>query len=256
MPSMQGKIVIVTGASDGIGKATALRVAREGAHVVLVARRPEPLEAVKSTISAAGGSAATATVDISDGKALDALIASVAAKHGRLDGLVNNAAKVSMGPLTEITDKEWRDTFAAGADAVFVSTRAALRVMQPQGSGSIVNISSTNGRRAMPWMASYSASKAAIIHFSKIAAAEAARFGVRVNALAPGMIMTPGNEAFFTTQPEMLAKSQDAIPMGRAGKPEELASAVLFLLSDESSYVTGICLDVDGGKASQLYTPR
>jgi meso-butanediol dehydrogenase / (S,S)-butanediol dehydrogenase / diacetyl reductase len=251
---LKGRVVIVTGASDGIGKATAAKAAAEGAHVVLCARRPEPLAAAKDEIIKAGGSAEARVVDVSDAQALDALITDVARKHGRLDGLVNNAAKVSMGPLTQITDQEWREVFAAGADAVFVATRAAVRVMEKQGSGSIVNISSTNGRRAMPWMASYSASKAAIIHFSKVVANEFARAGIRCNALAPGMIMTPGNERFFETKRDMLAKAEGAIPMGRAGRPEELANAVLFLLSDESSYVTGICLDVDGGKASQLYT--
>ena len=255
MPIMRGKIVIVTGASDGIGRATAIRLAAEGAHVVLLARRPDPLAAVEAQIRATGGSAESLPVDITDSKALDALIADVAKRHGRLDGLVNNAAKVSMGALTELSDKDWRETFAGGIDAVFVATRAAVRVMQPQGSGSIVNISSTNGRRAMPRMSAYSASKAAVIHFSKVVASEVATSGVRVNAIAPGLILTPGNEAFFASQPAALQKSASAIPMGRGGRPEELASAVLFLLSDESSYVTGVCLDVDGGKASQLYVP-
>lgn len=256
MGRMNGKVVIVTGGSDGIGKATAFRLAQEGAHVVITARRPEPLAAAVAEISAAGGSAECHVVDITDSDALDALITDVARKHGRLDGLVNNAAKVSMGAITDVTNQEWRDTFAGGADAVFVATRAALRVMVPQGNGSIVNISSANGRRAMPWMASYSASKAAIIQFSKVAANEVARSGVRVNALAPGLILTPGNEAFFASQPGAREKSEDAIPIGRGARPEEIASAILFLLSDDASYVTGICLDVDGGKTSQLYSPN
>ena len=180
------------------------------------------------------------------------------ASTGRPDSAryrVNNAAKVTMGEVVSASDADWRATFAAGADAVFTGTRAALRVMIPQGSGAIVNISSTNGRRAMPHMGAYSASKAALIQFSKVAAMEAAPHGVRVNALAPGLVLTPGNAAFFKTQPEARNAAEGAIPAGRGADPDEIASAIRFLLSDDSTYVNGVCLDVDGGKAAQLYTP-
>lgn len=252
---MQGKVIIVTGASDGIGHAAARRLAHDGAHVVMAARGAEKLAAAAQAIEATGGSVETAIVDIADGAALDAMIAETARRHGRLDGLVNNAARVSMGQITDVTDEEWDATFKAGIDAVFVATRAALRIMIPQGSGAIVNISSTNGRRAMPWMGSYSASKAAIVHFSKIAAMEGGPHGVRVNALAPGMVLTPGNAAFYADQPDALGAVTAAIPARRGGTPEEVAGAIRFLLSDDAGYVNGVCLDVDGGKAAQLYMP-
>lgn len=252
---MQERIVIVTGASDGIGRATAAHLARAGAHVVMLARRQAPLEAAAAELREAGGSVETALVDIADSAALDSLIRGVAERHGRLDGLVNNAAQVSMGAIVDTDDATWRQTFAGGADAVFVATRAALRVMQPQGSGSIVNIASTNGERAMPWMGAYSASKAATIHFSRVAAMEAAPHGVRVNALSPGMIMTPGNLNYYQQEPEAQQRVEAAIPAQRGGTPEEVAAAIAFLLSDDATYVNGVCLEVDGGKAAQLYIP-
>lgn len=252
---MQGKVVIVTGASDGIGRATANRLAADGAHVVVVARRPEPLAEAEAAIRAAGGSVETAQLDVSDGAAFDRLINDVAQRHGRLDGLVNNAARTTIGKVVNITDEDWRATFATNADAILVGTRAALRIMQPQKSGSIVNIASTNGRRAMTGMGAYSASKAALIHFSRVAAMEAAPHNVRVNALAPGMVLTPANEEFFKTQPAAKAAVESTIPANRAGRPEEIAGAIRFLLSDDASFVNGVCLDVDGGKAAQLYMP-
>lgn len=252
---MQGKVILVTGASEGIGRATAERLASEGAIVVMAARREGPLSSAAEAIRASGGQAETACLDVTDGAGFDRAIQTAADRHGRLDGLVNNAAHVSIAPVVSATDEEWRTTFAAGADAVFVGTRAALRVMIPQGSGAIVNIASTNGRRAMAAMGAYSASKAALIHFSRVAAMEAAPHGVRVNALAPGMVMTPGNAAFYATQPEALAAVEAVIPARRGARPAEIAAAIRFLLSDDSTFVNGICLDVDGGKTAQLYMP-
>src|SRR5690606_2034468 len=245
---MQGKVIIVTGASDGIGRATANRLAADGAHVVIVARRPEPLAEAEAAIRAAGGSVETARLDVSDGAAFERLIQDVAQRHGRLDGLVNNAAKTTIGKVVNITDEDWRATFATNTDAILVVTRAALRIMLPQQSGSIVNIASTNGRRAMTGMGAYSASKAALIHFSRVAAMEAAPHNVRVNALAPGMVLTPANEEFFKTQPAAKEAVESTIPALRAGRPEEIAAAIRFLLSDDASFVNGVCLDVDGGK--------
>jgi NAD(P)-dependent dehydrogenase (short-subunit alcohol dehydrogenase family) len=251
----KGSVVIVTGASEGIGRATAERLAQDGATVVMVARRAEQLDASAAVLREAGGAIETECTDVADTAALDRLIIGVAERHGRLDGLVNNAARSSQGLTVDATDDEWRKTFAVNADAPFVATRAALRIMIPQRAGSIVNIASTNGRRAMTGMGVYSATKAALIHFSKVAAMEAAPHGVRVNALAPGMVMTPSNKAYFAEMPEALAAVEATIPARRGAQPEEIAGAIRFLLSDDASFVNGICLDVDGGKAAQLYMP-
>jgi len=251
----KGSTVIVTGASEGIGRATAERLARDGATVIMVARRAAQLDAAAAVLRKAGAAIETECMDVADTAALDRLIIGVAERHGRLDGLVNNAARSSQGLTVDATDDEWRKTFAVNVDAPFVATRAALRIMIPQRAGSIVNIASTNGRRAMTGMGAYSATKAALIHFSKVAAMEAAPHGVRVNALAPGMVMTPSNRAFFADRPEALAAVEATIPAQRGARPEEIAGAIRFLLSDDASFVNGVCLDVDGGKAAQLYMP-
>lgn len=252
--AMDDKVVIVTGGSDGIGKATALRLAEEGARVVICARRPEPLKAAEAEIRKRGKVEAH-ILDVSDPNAFARLIADVAQRHGRLDGLMNNAMAVTYKTILDMTLEDWRHDFAVNADAVFVGTREAMRIMLPQRSGSILNIASTNGLRAMPAMSSYSASKAALIQFSAVAAMEGAPHNVRVNVIAPGQIMTPAVVEFAKADPERANRSAAATPMGRSGQPAELANAALFLLSDQSSYVTGAVLPVDGGKAQQLYVP-
>ncbi|MBO9378011.1 glucose 1-dehydrogenase [Sphingomonas histidinilytica] len=252
--AMAGKVVIVTGGSDGIGRATAVELAREGAHVVICARRKDVLAEAHQAVAAAG-SVESHVLDVGDAEGFAAFVAGVATRHSRLDGLVNNAMAVSYKMIADLTLDDWRHDFRINADAVFIGTQAAMRVMIPQGSGAIVNISSLNGLRAMPAMASYSASKAALVHFSAVAAAEAAPHGVRVNVVAPGQIMTPATEAFAAADPDRNARVSGAIPMGRGGRPEEIAHAVRFLLSDDASFITGACLPVDGGKLQQLYVP-
>jgi meso-butanediol dehydrogenase/(S,S)-butanediol dehydrogenase/diacetyl reductase len=252
---MRGRVVIVTGGSEGIGRATAKLIAAQGAHVVICARRPETLQEAHLEIAEAG-SVESRQLDVADAEAFAGLIKDVAARHGRLDGLVNNAMSVAYKNVADLTLDDWRRDFRVNAEAVFVGTQAALAVMIPQGSGSIVSISSLNGLAAMPGMASYSASKAALVQFSKVAAMEAAPHGVRVNVVAPGQIMTPATEAFAAADPARNARVSEAIPMRRAGRPEEIAQAVRFLLSDESSYITGTCLPVDGGKLPYLYVPE
>jgi NAD(P)-dependent dehydrogenase (short-subunit alcohol dehydrogenase family) len=169
--------------------------------------------------------------------------------------MVNNAMSVHYAPIQHLTMDHWRKDFAVNAEAVFTGTRAAMRIMVPQKSGSIVNISSTTAIRAAPYMSSYSASKAALIQFSAVAAMEAAPSNVRVNVIVPGQVMTPATEDWATKAPETAAKTAGAIPMQRGGEPHELAEAIVFLLSDAASYVTGVALPVDGGKAAQLYLP-
>lgn len=249
MGRMEGNVVIVTGASDGIGAAICRQLASEGARVAMAARRAEPLERLAVEIKAAGGEADWTTVDICDGGALDAFIRDVAARHGVLHGLVNNAAAVGQGTVGDTDDKVWRETFSGGVDAVFVAMRAALDVMR---SGSIVNIASAMGRRGTPGMAAYSSSKAAVEALTRTAAVESALSGVRINAVAPGLILTPGTRNFFDQQPGEQIKAERDIPMGRGGLPNEVAQAVVFLLSNDASYITGTCIDVDGGRLARL----
>lgn len=252
---MEGRIAIVTGGSDGIGRATSEKLAQRGAHVVILARGMEKLEATLAAIKAAGGSAEIHSIDLSDAEGYGACITQIAESHGRLDMLVNNAMSVHYAPLEKLSLDHWRKDFAVNSEAVFTGTKAAITAMKKSGGGSVVNVSSTTAIRAAPFMTSYSASKAAMIQFTAVAAMEVARDNIRLNCVVPGQVQTAGNEDFARKAPEIAAKTAQAIPMGRGGNPDELAEAIIFLLSDAASYITGVALPVDGGKSAQLYLP-
>ncbi len=251
---LSGRVALITGGTDGIGLATALLLARRGAHVAVCGRNAERLASAGAALAAAG-SGETMALDVGDAVALEAWISDVATRHGRLDMMVNNAMSVHYAPITRLTLDHWRKDFLVNADAVFVGTRAALKIMLKAGRGSIVNVASTCGIKAAPMMSSYSASKAALIQFSAVAAMEAAASGVRVNAVVPGQVQTAGNEDFAARAPDVARRTAEAIPMQRGGQPDEIAEVIAFLLSDAASYVTGVALPVDGGKAAQLYLP-
>jgi meso-butanediol dehydrogenase/(S,S)-butanediol dehydrogenase/diacetyl reductase len=249
MDHFAGKVVLITGASEGLGQATALRLAGAGAHVVACARREEPLERLTQDITAAGGSVKAQRLDVADLGAYAALIADTHKRWGRLDGLVNNAASVTNKRLVDLDITEWRRDFAVNMEAVFVGTREAMRIMITQGQGSIVNVASTCGVRAMPSMSSYSASKAGLIHFSACAAMEGGPHGVRVNVITPGWIDTPSTRAWMPTDPKALQALYKDVPLHRPAQADEVARAIQFLLSDASSYITGVAIPVDGGSA-------
>ena len=253
MSSLTGKTAIVSGGSDGIGRAIAERLAADGAHVEICARNQEKLEATVEAIVAAGGSANATSLDVSDADAYANYVSKIAADKG-VDILVNNAPHVGMGMIADTDLKDFKQNFTVNMDAPYMGTRAAMAHMADKG-GSIINISSINGERAMQGMSGYSASKAALIHFTRAAAMEGARTGIRVNAVTPGPIMTPGTEAWFKMDPDAGAAIANANPMGRIGSPEEVANVVAFLAGDQSSYVTGASIPVDGGKANELHVP-
>ena len=251
-----GRVAIVTGASQGIGAAIAERFAAEGAHVALCARREGPLAELVGAIKARGGSASFAALDVADHDRLASFVQTIGAERGRLDVLVNNAPSVSYGAITDLSVEEFRRDFAVNVDSAFVATREAFRIMLPAKRGSIVNIASITGLLASPGMSGYGTAKAALIQFTRYAAMEAARSNVRVNAIAPGVINTPLTAAGFSgPAAEYGRKIAAQVPLGRFGEPAEIAGAALFLASDDSTYVTGVCLSVDGGRAAELVIP-
>jgi meso-butanediol dehydrogenase/(S,S)-butanediol dehydrogenase/diacetyl reductase len=250
---LQGKIAFVTGAGSGIGEATALRFAEEGATVVLCGRRIEPLQGVLEKIRAQGGQAEIAVADVSDEHAYVSALQATAQRHGRLDILVNNAMAYTWGGIDTMTTADWHANFTTTVDGTFWGTRTAMQLMKEQGGGSIVNIASICGLFGTAWMAGYSAAKAAVINFSRAAASEGAPNNIRCNVIIPGVVDTPAT-AGMLGDAKTRGNTEKVIPMKRVGLPVELANAILFLASDEASYVTGASLAVDGGRGSDLYT--
>lgn len=250
---LQGKIAFVTGASSGIGEATAIRFAQEGALVVLCGRREAALAVVQEKILSAGGQAEIAVADVSDEAAYVGAIESTAQRHGRLDILVNNAMAFTWGAVDTMSTDDWHANFRTTVDGTFWGTRTAMRLMKEKGGGSIVNISSICGQFGTAWMSGYSAAKAAVNNFSRAVASEGAPYGVRCNVVIPGVVDTPAMAGMMSDD-KARGNTEKLIPMKRVGQPVELANAILFLASDEASYVTGACLNVDGGRSSDLYT--
>ena len=249
---MQGKVAFVTGAGTGIGAATAVRLAEEGATVVICGRRQAPLDEVVAQIKAAGGKAEAVQADVSDEAGFTAAIEAAAQRHGKLDVLVNNAMAYSWGSIEDTSTADWHSNFSTSVDGTFWGTRAAMKLMKAQG-GSIINVSSICGLLGTAQMSGYSAAKAAIINFSRAAAAEGAAQGIRVNVVIPAVVETPATAGMLSDDASR-QNTEKLIPMGRVGQPEELANAILFLASDEASYITGAALPVDGGRSAVLVT--
>ena len=252
MQRFAGRVGLVTGGSEGIGLAIARRLISEGATAYICGRRQDVLDAAVATL---GERAHARRLDVADTAALENLIGEIRETGGRFDFLVNNAMHVGWSSIADTAIEDFRRDFRVNVDAAFASTRAALEPMVAQGGGAILNVASINGLLAIENMAAYSASKAALIHFSKCAAMEGAPHGVRVNVMAPGVIATPGTNAALGAISGYTEAVAGGVPMNRLGEPEEVAAVAAFLLSDEASYVTGVCLPVDGGKASQLVVP-
>ena len=249
---MQGKVAFVTGAGTGIGAATALRLAQEGATVVICGRRQAPLDEVVAQIKAAGGKAEAVQADVSDEAGFTAAIEAAAQRHGKLDVLVNNAMAYSWGSIEDTSTADWHSNFSTSVDGTFWGTRAAMKLMKANG-GAIINVSSICGLLGTAQMSGYSAAKAAIINFSRAAAAEGAAQGIRVNVVIPAVVETPATAGMLSDEASR-QNTEKLIPMGRVGQPEELANAILFLASDEASYITGAALPVDGGRSAVLVT--
>lgn len=244
---LAGRTALVTGAGKGLGRAIALGFAAAGADVVLMARTRTDLEAVAREVEALGRQALVAVADATDSRQVDAAVEQAVARFGRVDVLAHAAGGSLRKPSVEVTDEEWDGVIAANLSSTFKVCRAVGRHMLAQGSGSIINLSSTAGVRGRAGNAPYSAAKAAVINLSRALAMEWAPKGVRVNVLAPGRFLTPLTEAEMSV-PEKYAAFVRQVPLGRIGKPEEIQDIAVWLASDASAYVTGSTITLDGGQ--------
>lgn len=251
MGRLTGRIALVTGAASGIGRATASLFAREGARVALLDRNGSAALEAAEGLRRSGSDAQAWEVDLADGAAAEAAVAKVAEQMGRVDVLVNNAATYVLRSFDQMTREEWRRVLDTNLTAYFLCARAAAREMRPQG-GSIINISSVHRMISEPNSGAYAASKGGVAQLTRNLAIEFAPDNIVVNSISPGFIRTPMsivNGVDETTTPQFINSyvNSGRIPLGRAGMPEEIAAAALFLASRECSYLTGADLVVDGG---------
>jgi 3-oxoacyl-[acyl-carrier protein] reductase len=243
MIDLSGRVALVTGASRGIGRAIATKLAAQGATVVAAARERNAADTVDG-ITAAGGTAEVASVDVADRAAIDALVAGALERHGRIDILVNNAGIAKDQLMLRMKREDWDAVIATNLTAAFLLTQAVLKPMIRQKSGRIVCISSVVGQRGNAGQANYAASKAGLIGFAKAVAQEVASRNITVNVVAPGLIETDMTRGLTGDAREAWAST---IPLKRLGTPDDIAAAVCFLASPEASYITGQVLAVNGG---------
>jgi NAD(P)-dependent dehydrogenase (short-subunit alcohol dehydrogenase family) len=250
---LKGKVAIITGAGSGLGRASAILFAKEGAKVVVAANREKDGEQTLKSIIERGGDALFVKVDVTRAADLQNVVKTAVAKYGKLDIMFNNAGTPGPGKMiADITEEEWNQVISVNLTGVFLGTKYAIPEMLKGGGGIIINVSSVAGVSPRRYTGAYAAAKAAVIQLTRVTALEYARKNIRVNCIVPGPIDTP----FFTKvaggDPGKIAlfkeKVRSEVPFGRFAQPEEIAQAALFLASDEASYITGAAVPVDGGQ--------
>jgi len=255
-PRHEGHVAIVTGAGSGIGRATSMRLAREGATVIACDINPDTAEQTAAAIREAGGQAEARTADVTDSGQVDALISGTVETHGRIDVFHSNAGfGAAHAPLADVSDDAWAGDLTLNLTSMFYVLRAAAPAMAATGGGAIVCTSSGAGLGFVANTGPYGAAKAAILQLVRTAAVEFGASGVRVNAVIPGAVKTPAFMGYIGTE-ERLAAYEKQIPVGHACTPDDIASAVSFLASDEAASITGTSLVVDGGVAARRDEPR
>jgi NAD(P)-dependent dehydrogenase (short-subunit alcohol dehydrogenase family) len=247
---LQGKVAIITGAATGIGRATALLFGREGASVVVADINEDNAQSTVADIEDKGGSARFVQADVSEAEDVQALMERVAEEMGGIDVIVNNAGAQRSGAVTEFEESEWDLLMRVNPRSCVLGAKSGVPYLRERGGGSIVNVSSLAGLKGGPGMTAYSASKGAIIAFTRALAEELAPDNIRANSVCPGWIDTPFNEPaieFMGGRAQQEEMVQQTVPLKRQGTPEEIAPGILYLASDASSYVTGQELVIDGG---------
>jgi NAD(P)-dependent dehydrogenase (short-subunit alcohol dehydrogenase family) len=248
--TFRGKSVIVTGATSGIGRAAAQAFAREHASIVLVGRNESVLAEVGQEVRAAGAEAAAVAVDLTAAGSADAVVSAALGAYGHVDVLVNAAGVIASGALEQTTDQMWDEMIAVNLSAPFRLMRAAAPHLRAR-KGAVVNVSSVNGLRSFPGVLAYCVSKAGVDHLTRCAAIEMAPLGVRVNAVNPGVTVTNLHRRSGMAEPQyaaFLERSKETHPLGRPGRPEEIADLIVFLASDRAGWMTGETIPIDGGR--------
>lgn len=243
---LRGKVAIVTGGGRGIGRAIALGLAGAGASVVIAGRTAEQLDSVAQEITALGGQVFPVVTDLTVSDQIDRLVEETTKKFGRIDILVNNAARSFLRGLLELREDGWDKVFDTNVKAAWLLSRAAARVMIEQKGGRIINITTVGAEKAELGMAAYGCSKAALKMLTRCMAREWAPFGILVNAVGPGLTRTDFSKPIWSN-PDIAKHVESQLPMGRLAEPEEIVGSVLFLASDLAGYITGHSIYVDGG---------
>jgi NAD(P)-dependent dehydrogenase (short-subunit alcohol dehydrogenase family) len=246
MSTTKQKIAIITGGGSGIGKSIAEKFSSNNIYSIVIGRNPEKLAAVKEVL---GENGKTLQFDLSDLKAIPELVQQINKDHGSIDVLVNNAGINQKKDFIEVTDEEFQNVMTTNLNAVFSLSREVVKIMLVQGSGSIINISSMAAMYGLPRVIAYSASKTAIEGITRAMAVELSGRGIRINAIAPGFIVTDMTDKALNSDPERKQKAVGRTPMGYLGKPSDIAETAFFLASDASAYITGTSIRVDGGNA-------
>jgi NAD(P)-dependent dehydrogenase (short-subunit alcohol dehydrogenase family) len=252
MAALENKVVLITGGNSGIGRATALMAAREGAKVTIANRTPESGQQVVKEIKEAGGEAMFIQADVSKSAQVEAMVKAVVDTYGRLDGAFNNAGIAGVLAVThQCKEEDWDECIDINLKSVWLCMKYEIEQMLKQGGGSIVNQGSAAGLVALPGALAYCAAKFGVVGLSKTAAAEYVKQNIRINAMCPSFVATPLTAQLAQDYPDLVQKAFPFQPIGRMGTPEEIASGVIWLLSDSASFASGMAMSVDGGYVAQ-----